>query len=255
MRASWARRRSPPTERGPGGRPPAARSARAAVSYGRHEGRTFGASGPADTPGSVPRALARHRLDGHLSRGHVAVTLQRPTRERDGQPHRSLSGLAPDEVYRADRVTAAAGGLLPHRFTLTPGFRPRRSAFCGTVSRVAPGGCYPPSCPAEPGRSSAHDRDRATRPSCRPARGSSLPGGAAVSVRTPRAELSAPNQRPDSSVRTRMRSHSGHCRTSSGADRRTTSRSEPVSVIVQPLHVRCRSRAAPTPPPRVRRCS
>src|SRR6185436_7814320 len=80
------------------------------------------------------------------------------TRERDGQPHRSLSGLAPDEVYRADRVTAAAGGLLPHRFTLTPDSRPRRSAFCGTVSRVAPGGCYPPSCPAEPGRSSASDR-------------------------------------------------------------------------------------------------
>ena len=116
------------------------------------------ASGPADTPGSVHRALARHRLDGHLSRSYVAAALQRPTRERDGQPHRSLSGLAPDEVYRADRVTAAAGGLLPHRFTLTSGFRPRRSAFCGTVSRVAPGGCYPPSCPAEPGRSSASDR-------------------------------------------------------------------------------------------------
>ena len=45
-------------------------------------------------------------------------------------------------------------------------------------------------------------------------------------------------QRPDSSVRTRMRSHSGHCTTSSGAERRTASRSDPVSVIVQPLHVR-----------------
>jgi len=116
-----------------------------------------GANGPADTPGSVHRALARHRLDGHLSRDCVAAALQRPTRERDGQPHRSLSGLAPDEVYRADRVTAVAGGLLPHRFTLTAGRSPRRSAFCGTVSRVAPGGCYPPSCPAEPGRSSASD--------------------------------------------------------------------------------------------------
>ena len=30
-----------------------------------------------------------------------------------------------------------------------------------------------------------------------------------------------------------MRSHSGHCRTSSGAARRTASRSEPVSVMVQ----------------------
>ena len=45
-------------------------------------------------------------------------------------------------------------------------------------------------------------------------------------------------QRPDSSVRTRMRSHSGHCTTSSGAERRTASRSDPVSVIVQPPHVR-----------------
>ncbi len=116
------------------------------------------ASGPADTPGSVHRALARHRLDDHLSRSCVAAALQRPTRERDGQPHGSLSDLAPDEVYRADRVAAAAGGLLPHRFTLTPDSRPWRSAFCGTVSRVAPGGRYPPSCPAEPGRSSAPER-------------------------------------------------------------------------------------------------
>jgi hypothetical protein len=120
--------------------------------------REAGASGSADTPGSVHRALARHRLDDHLSRSCVAAALQRPTRKRGGQPHGFLSGLAPDEVYRADRVTAAAGGLLPHRFTLTSDWRPRRSAFCGTVSRVAPGGRYPPSCPVEPGRSSASDR-------------------------------------------------------------------------------------------------
>jgi len=31
-----------------------------------------------------------------------------------------LFGLAPDGVYLACRVTTAAGGLLPHRFTLTP---------------------------------------------------------------------------------------------------------------------------------------
>lgn len=218
-----------------------------------------GANGPADTPGSVHRALSRHRLDGHLSRDYVAAALQRSTRERDGQPHRSLSDLAPDEVYRADRVTAVAGGLLPHRFTLTRRLRTGRSAFCGTVSRVAPGGSYPPSCPVEPGRSSAHDRDRATRPSCRPTRGSSLPSRPSPDRRGIRAgrrwsDRSAA-QRPDSSVRTRMRSHSGHSTTSSGAARRTDSRSEPVSVMPQPPHVRARRRAAPTPPPRTRRCS
>ena len=153
--ASWAPRGSPPTE--------AASDSRTGSDGLKRAGRL------------LRRVLSPGRLRDTgwtaISLGtHVAVTLQRPTRERDGQPHRSLSGLAPDEVYRADRVTAAAGGLLPHRFTLTLGLRRRRSAFCGTVSRVAPGGCYPPSCPAEPGRSSAHDRNRATRPSCRPAR-------------------------------------------------------------------------------------
>ena len=100
-------------------------------------------SGPADTPGSVHRTLARIRLDGHLSRDYVAAALQRPTRERDEQPHRSLSDLAPGEVYRADRVTTAAGGLLPHRFTLTANRNPRRSVLCGTVSRVTPGWVLP----------------------------------------------------------------------------------------------------------------
>jgi len=33
--------------------------------------------------------------------------------------------------------------------------RHRRSVLCGTFLRVAPTGCYPASCPAESGRSSA----------------------------------------------------------------------------------------------------
>ncbi len=39
----------------------------------------------------------------------------------DGEADRfcTLFGLAPDGVYRADRVTPIAGALLPHRFTLT----------------------------------------------------------------------------------------------------------------------------------------
>ena len=32
---------------------------------------------------------------------------------------------------------------------------PRRSVLCGTVPRITPGGCWPPPCPVEPGRSSA----------------------------------------------------------------------------------------------------
>jgi len=46
-------------------------------------------------------------------------------------------GLAPGGVYRATPVTRGAGGLLPHRFTLTG--RSRRSVLCGTVPRVTPG--------------------------------------------------------------------------------------------------------------------
>ena len=93
-----------------------------------------------------------------------------------------------------------------------------------------------------------HPITRMTRPSCRPARPLRLQAAGAARVHVGR-------QIPDSSVRTRMRSHSGQRRTSSDAARRTFSKAEPVSVIVHPPHVRWLSRAAPTPPPRTRRCS
>lgn len=105
--------------------------------------------------GFCSRRASRRALDGHLSRSRVATTLQRSTRGPDEQPHRPLSDLAPGEVYRADRIAPAPGGLLHHRFTLTADRSLRRSVLCGTVSRVTPGGCYPPPCSAEPGRSSA----------------------------------------------------------------------------------------------------
>src|SRR5713226_7789477 len=63
--------------------------------------------------------------------------------------------LAPGGVYLAAQVTLSAGGLLHHRFTLTPGLVQRRSVFCGTIPRVTPGRRYRPPCPAEPGPSSA----------------------------------------------------------------------------------------------------
>src|SRR6188472_3313843 len=101
-------------------------------------------------------------VDGHLSRRHVAVPLQRPTRGLGGPRHHPLSGLAPDEVYRASRVTATP---VVSYTTLSPLPRPKpwRSALCGTVSRITPGGCYPPSCPVEPGRSSARAANRTRR--------------------------------------------------------------------------------------------
>lgn len=92
-----------------------------------------------------------------------------PGRLWPGRPP-SLFGLAPNGVCRACRVAAASGGLLPHRFTLTPhpnrqeGLkkvrRPSCLFECGAVCflwrfpRVAPPGCYPASCPVEPGLSS-----------------------------------------------------------------------------------------------------
>lgn len=76
----------------------------------------------------VPRGVCAG--GGHPSRPAVAGRLQRPTRRhRAGSPQASapgrhlavtpLLGLAPGGVYRATPVTRGAGGLLPHRFTLT----------------------------------------------------------------------------------------------------------------------------------------
>ena len=120
--------------------------------------------------------MLRGPIDGHLSRRHVAVPLQRPTRGLGGLRHHPLSGLAPGEVYRAVRVAAnpvvsyTTLSPLPARPSTSSGTG-WRSALCGTVSRIAPGGCYPPPCPTEPGRSSARDGEPpATRPSGRPIR-------------------------------------------------------------------------------------
>lgn len=189
----------------------------------------------------IRRVLFRRlrALDDHLSRDCVTTAFQRSTRGRDEQPHSPLSDLAPGEVYRAGRVTPAAGGLLHHRFTLTRRLRARRSVFCCTVSRVTPGGCYPPPCSAEPGRSSAPLL--ATRSSCRPIHMSSLPAVAS-------GDALRPHQRPDSSVRTMMAEHSGHCRTSSISAERIFCSSLPVSVIVHAPQVPARKSAAPDPP-------
>src|SRR6218665_1674598 len=69
---------------------------------------------------SAPDLSTLHRPDGHLSRDCVAAALMRSTRHLGEQPHRCLSDLAPGEVYPASPITRAPGGLLHHRFTLTP---------------------------------------------------------------------------------------------------------------------------------------
>src|SRR5450756_886827 len=101
------------------------------------------------TPGSLIARRCQHATDDHPSRVLVAEHLKRSTRKLGRAAlERLLSDLAPGGVYLATPVTWSAGGLLHHRFTLTPtpvrpkpGGSPWRSVFCGTVPRVAPDGC------------------------------------------------------------------------------------------------------------------
>lgn len=140
------------------------------------------ANGPTCTPGSVPGFFAPS----------TAISLG------DTLPWHS-SGLPEDS---ASRVNILCLTLLRTRFTwramspwppvvsyttLSPLPLTGRSTLCGTFSRIAPGGRYPPSCPEEPGRSSV--RSPATRPSSRPIRTPSLLLGRPflTSRRTPRS--------------------------------------------------------------------
>ena len=95
-------------------------------------------------PDPVPGCLAAVPFGGHPSRPAVAGGLQRPTR-RLGRAalerlrrHRERCplGLAPGGVYRATPVTRGAGGLLHHRFTLTP--LARGGLFSVALSRGSP---------------------------------------------------------------------------------------------------------------------
>ncbi len=105
---------------------------------------------------AVPPATAIHLgpVLPPASSGLPADSGGPPSIVRAEAPRCPLLDLAPGGVYLAAQVTLGTGGLLHHRFTLTGDRNPRRSAFCGTVPRVTPGGCWPPPCPVEPGRSS-----------------------------------------------------------------------------------------------------
>ena len=96
--------------------------------------------GTSDLPGSLGRAVLTPDCSGDAS----------------------LCDLAPGGVFQALPVTRESGGLLPHRFTLTP----HRGGllFCGTVHGVAPCPVSGPPCPAELGLSSPRCRGAITSP-------------------------------------------------------------------------------------------
>src|SRR5712675_50472 len=162
----------------------------------------IGGGEPACRPGSV-RPLARG--SGHPSGTAVAGSLVRSTREhRAGRPRSLAQGtvvplldLAPGGVYRAAAVTCGAGGLLHHRFTLTPadagavcflwhcpaghpGSALPTTLPCGArtfLTGLAPGATARPTHPCSgyagchrariPNRTGAGERRRA-RPACGP---------------------------------------------------------------------------------------
>ncbi len=107
---------------------------------------------PACRPGSV-RPLARG--GGHPSGTAVAGSLVRSTREhRAGRPQSLAQGaagspldLAPGGVYRAAAVTCGAGGLLHHRFTLTPTSDAGAVCFLWHCPAGHPGSALPTTLP------------------------------------------------------------------------------------------------------------
>ena len=122
---------------------------------------TGGANGPACTPGSVRGREPRGRSSLSATRCRAAPAAYPGTRRAaSSSPVWPCSGRGlPRGSCHHD-----PGGLLHHPFTLTRAVKRGRSALCGTVSRIAPGGRYPPSCPVEPGPSSAGPKARRGRP-------------------------------------------------------------------------------------------
>ena len=125
------------------------------------------ADGLACRPGSVRRSVATIHLRRPLPAASSDLPAHSggpPSNVRASRASTGLLDLAPGGVYRSGRVTSVAGGLLHHRFTLTAGRARWRFVLCGTVPRVAPGGCYPPPCPVEPGPSSGSFLHAVARP-------------------------------------------------------------------------------------------
>jgi len=88
------------------------------------------------------------------------------TRKRAASPlaRLSLLGLAPDGGYLANRITADAGGLLHHRFTLTLPALARRYVSVALSGGLPRPGYYPTSRSLECGLSSALTRQSRDHP-------------------------------------------------------------------------------------------
>jgi len=220
-RSSWTARRSP--RRGP--------PARLRRGGRRRDDRDSNRSSRSFTTTAVSRSRLRRsdpvlrtgwpvgRVLSPASRGatiHLRVPLPTPS---SGLPAHSggppsnvraprastgLLDLAPSGVCRAGRVAPVAGGLLHRRFTLTPLRRSGegRSVLCGTVPRVAPGGCYPPLCPVEPGPSSGSHLHAVARPAHPRLKDS---GGSGPARRRTTSRSVAPPRRAPRSPRARRR--------------------------------------------------
>ncbi len=97
---------------------------------------------------SISRVLSHQGGDDHSSRPPIAERLSRPTRTSGAVNPADEPARRPYLVLLQARFTLPSS-LPKTRWALTPPFHPypdgsRRFAFCGTVSRVTPGGRYPP---------------------------------------------------------------------------------------------------------------
>ena len=136
---------------------------------------------------SISRILSSNKcLGDHLSGRYVAIPLDaaypglapsrwmvhiwRRAASRRPQTTSSLLGLAPGGGYLATHITARAGGLLHHLFTLTASYE-AAVCFCGPFRQVDASrrfprpGCYPTPYSLECGLSSTpttQSRDRPT---------------------------------------------------------------------------------------------
>jgi hypothetical protein len=143
------------------------------VRLGRLPAGRRGANGSADTPGSV-------RSRRNVTAISLGTTLPQPSSglpgNSGGPVKRSLSDLAPGEVYPASPITRAPGGLLHHRFTLTGLPKKAGGLLSVALSRgsLRVGVTHRPAlwCPDVP----RHPPKRMTRPSGRPVCPSRVPG-------------------------------------------------------------------------------
>ena len=113
-------------------------------------------------PGSVTKNRGL-LLDCHLSwtglaaEHYMLAASVQPTRSI-GRAALLLLDFAPDEVCLPD-CYQCCGGLLPHHFTFAEQFLELQGCMLSVALSVLTGlaarpGCYPASCPAEPGLSS-----------------------------------------------------------------------------------------------------